>query len=472
MNSTGKLLAALFGLVVTSFLSLTPARAQQDPPSTPPKEEQPKPAATSTPLVINGDSSKEQDVEPVPAGPPNPYAGTIKDAGTGLPLLGTSSSPLRWGSFSVYTFEAFGIHDNFVPPGSSTANVTDLAIFRVGLMFDHDVLRHKSHIVLQYLPQITVYDGQVHASAATNNNLSLGTKFELTPRLSLTVGDSFVEVHDNSVVPQNYLAVNSQVGSLAQNYFLNTNGNFLSNTAGATLEYDLSPRTNITFSPSFRYMQSQNDVSNYSADGHAYTGTVALGHALSPHRTIGVTGSYQYLSENIGGVPQNATYYTAGVYYSEQLARTLWVAANVGATDQHFTALPQPGGWGVAAGASLTKAFSQRITLALAYTRGTGFSDYVTRQRSDRADGSIGIRLSSRIVWKTGVGYYSELGGTTPTSGKYGTAELTYRFFGNFSMFSTFAYTHQNSSTQQILSGDEKTVVYGIRWSPPWSSSR
>ncbi len=468
MISMGKLSYAVIGLVVAFLFSLTPVKAQQPCSSTPPRDEKPKPAATSTPLVLNGDSDEEQDVAASPTGPPVPYAGSIKDVGSGLPLLGASNTPLRWGSFSVYTLEALGIHDNYAPLGTSSVSSTDLAIFRVGLMFDHYVLRHKSRIVLQYLPQMMLYNGQVHANGATNNNLSLGTKFELAPRLSLTVGDSFLQVHANSLIPQNYLAVDSQIGASAQNSFLNTQGNFLSNTASATIEYDFSSRTNITISPSFAYMRSFNATSNYLANGQSYSGIVALGRALSPHRTLGITGSYQYLGENVGGVPQNVAYYTPGVFYSEQLARTFWVSINVGATNQHYTGLAQTGGWGLMAGATLTKSFSPRTILAIAYTRGTMLDNYVTRERSDRVDGSLGIKVSSRIVWKNGFGYYRELGGATPANGKYASTDLNYRFFGNFSLFTTFAFTFESAGTQQLLSGDEKTLVYGIRWSPPW----
>jgi hypothetical protein len=467
MNSTGKLLVTLFGFVATYSVWLTPATAQQDPTPSPPKEEQPKPAATSVPWVPNGDSTNEPEVGPAQEGPPNPYAGVIKDVGTGLPLFGTSSSPLRWGSFSIYTFEYIGIHDDLGAYGTLNAVSTDVSILRTGLMFDRYVLKHKSHIVLQYLPQMLIYNGDVHANAATNNDLSLGTKFQLTPRLNLTVEDSFIQVHDNSLVPQNYLAVDSRGGALAQNNFLNTNGNYLADTASVTLDYAFSPRTYLIFSPSYRYMQSLNSVSNYLAKGNAYTGTVALGHALTPHRTVGISGSAQYLLENIGGVPQNATYYTAAGFYSEQLARTVWASVSLGATNQRYSGSPQAGSWGLAANASLTKYVSRRISLAVLYNRGTAFSNYVTRERSDRVDGSLRIQPFKRVAWNNSLGYLRELGGLTPTSGKYAESDLTYRFYGNFSVFTTFAYTFQISGTQQLLSGDRKTLAWGLRWAPP-----
>jgi hypothetical protein len=466
MKSTGRLFGLISGVVVACLLSSPPLRGQQGSTG-PQKTEPPKPAASSAPpLAPTGDPDDEQLQETPPPTPPNPYAGTIKDVGTGLPIFGTSSSPLRWGSFSIYTFEFIGLHDDYDSLGSTSTISRNLFGFRVGLMFDY-ILRHKSRIVLQYLPQLLIYDGEVHANAETNNNISVGTKFELTPRLSLTVGDTFVQVQDNSVVPQNFLAVDSQAGATAQNNFLNTNADFISNTSNATIEYALTPRTNLTLIPSFVYIRSFSGTSNVLADGRVYTGTVGIGHALTARRTVGITSSYQYLSETIGGVPQNVAYTTISGYYSEQLARTLWVSGNVGATYQDFTGLSQAGGWGISAGGSLTKAVTPRTSLALAYTRGTMFNNYVTRQRADRVDASIRIGLTSRIAWNNGFAYYEELGGVTRTGGKYVTTDLTYRFFGNFSLFTTFAYTYQNSATDQLLSGGERTLVYGIRWAPP-----
>jgi hypothetical protein len=464
--------AFLISVAVLLFVPAT-VRAQQDPTPPPPPKDQPKPAAATTPLVLNGDSEQDQqDVQTPPPGPPNPYAGTIKDAGTGLPILGTSSTPLRWGSFSIYTIEAIGLHDDFLPLAGAATASTDLGIFRFGVMFDHYILKHKSRIVLQYLPELIAGNGELQVNGTSNNNVTVGTKFEITPRLSLTLEDNLLQIRNDSLVPGNYLAVNTQVGALAQNAFLNNSGNFLADTASATVEYDISPRTNIMLTPSFRYMQSTNTLTSYSADGRAYTGTVSLGHALAPHRTVGLTASYQYLNETLATVPQNAAYYSLGAYYSEQLARTLWVTGNLGATDQHYSGLPEPGGWGLTAGVALTKAVSRRITLGFAYSRGTAFTNYVTRQRADRADGSFGVTLTSRIVWTSGGGYYSELGGNAPATGKYGTTGLVYRIYGNFNLFSTFAYTNQSPGSQQLLSGDEKTFIYGIRWSPQWVPSK
>ena len=462
-----KAIRAILGLTFAVTVALLPARAQQDSTPAPAKDDQPKPAATSNPWTPNGPARDDADVQPAPAGPPNPYGGAIKDAGTGLPVLGMSNTPLRWGSFSINTFEYIGIHDEFEPAGAPGTLTTNLSILRTGLMFDHYLLRNKSRIVLHYLPQMAISGGQVHANASANNNVSIGTKFELTPRLSVTVQDGFLQVHSNPLIPQNFLAVEGKSGSLVQNNFLETNGSFISDTASAVFEYALSPRTNVTASPLYRYARAIGIAPATGETGQTYAGVVTLGHAFSPHRTLGVTESYEYLRLAALGAPQTAVYSTTGLFYSEQLARTFWVTVNAGAVNQSFSDLQQANRWGFNGGFSLIKNFSTRVGLALAYKRGITFNDYVTRQRGDRVDGSLGFTVTSRISMNNSFGYFRELGGDPRVNGKYTATDLVYRFHGNFNLFTTFSYTFQNSSTPQILSGDRRTLAFGIRWSPP-----
>src|SRR5947209_14080167 len=118
MIPASKAIRAILGLTFAVTVALLPARAQQDSAPAPAKDDQPKPAATSNPWTPNGPARDDADVQPAPAGPPNPYGGAIKDAGTGLPVLGMSNTPLRWGSFSINTFEYIGIHDEFEPAGA------------------------------------------------------------------------------------------------------------------------------------------------------------------------------------------------------------------------------------------------------------------------------------------------------------------------------------------------------------------
>jgi hypothetical protein len=458
------------GLVATLCLGMgaMSARAQGENTSADKqKNDPPKPAGTTSPVPLPiGDADSADGPAYVPAGPPNPYVGQIKKADSGLPLLGTSQTPLRWGNFSISSFEYIGIHDRFDPKGQPAGAGANLSILRSSLMYDFFYWK-KNRIVLQYVPQIVILDGKVRKNGAANNNLSLGTMFQLSPRLSLTVQDSFVHVQTDQLVPDEYLKVDGLAGALVQNNFLVTNGSYLADTVAATLQYGLSARTTITVSPSYRYARATNDKANYLAVGQTYQGIITIGHALTPHRTVGATESYLLMRQSTAAGPATARFNTTGFFYSEQLARSFWVTAHVGAEHQSFTDLPGADHWSLVGGLSVIENLSNRIGLTAAYVRGETFNHYISRQRSDRLDGSLGIHLTRRITWTTTTGFYRELGADPRTSGKYGTSGVDYNFIGNYHITTLFAYTFQDSNTPQLVTGTRRTAVIGLRWQAP-----
>jgi hypothetical protein len=453
------------------LVAVAQANAQEQPPA-PPKDEQPKAAASTTPLAVIGASEDDKNPGATAQVSLNPYSGQITQAGTGLPLLGTTNTPLRWGDFSIPGFEYIGIRDSFVPAGQQPGIDATLNIFRTTLMFEHYI--RKNRIVLQYLPQMAIFDGQLHANAGTNNLLALGTTFGLTSRLKLTIQDGLVQVHSNELIPERYLSADANAGAAVQNSFLDTNGSFLANSTSATLEYNLSPRSTLTVSPMYRYARvlGAQTQTNYFADGETYYIVATVGYALTERRSVGLVESYQVQEETSASTtPASARFSSTGIFYREQLARSLWVTGEVSAEHQKYSDLPGAAHWDVSSQVGITENLSNRIGLALAYSRGETLSDYITTRRSDRIDGSLGLHLTSRISWNNGVGYFRELGSDPRTIGKYATSGLEYRFYGRFSLFSTFAYSFQDSNTPQLLSGTRKTGAFGIRWTAPVAQS-
>ena len=441
------------------------APAQDDNSSKEAQGQPPKPAGTTG---VWPAANTDDDAKAAPAaeqGPVNQYDGSIKQAGTGLPLLGTSTTPLRWGDFSIGSFEYFGIHDKFVPVGANPAFLTNLSILRTSLVFDRMVF--KNRIFLQYLPQLAIYNGQFHANAGANNAVAFGWVFSLTPRMTVTVQNGFLQVHSNQLIPEHHLATDAYAGAVVQNNFLDTNGSFLADTVTATLKYDLSSRTNFTISPMYRYAQATNNLPNYLANGQTYQGVATLGHALSPRRTIGIMESYQVLRETAATVPVYARFNTAGVFYSEQVLRSMWVTGNLGADHESYSDRPGAAPWGFSGGFTLLEDFSKRVGLALAYTRGVMFDNYVTTRRSDRVDASLGFHITRRLVWSNSGGYFREIGPEPHTTGKYAQSGISLGLFSHVELFSTYVHSFQASSTPQILSGTRDTVAYGVRWLPP-----
>ena len=87
MRRTKNLAGNAIPLLVGFFLFLIPARAQgQESSSTRTKDERAKPAATAPILFATDETQNDPNASTdAPTGPPNPYEGGIKDAGTGLP---------------------------------------------------------------------------------------------------------------------------------------------------------------------------------------------------------------------------------------------------------------------------------------------------------------------------------------------------------------------------------------------------
>jgi hypothetical protein len=451
--------------MVLLFASLPVFCQQENTQTPPPKEEQPKAAGSATPIAVPPLGDIPDDQGPTNPGPVDPFEGQIKQVGTGLPLLGTSTTPLRWYDFSVFSFEYIGIHDSFDPTGQPSGPWTNINIFRMGLMFDHYI--KKNRIVLQYLPQMAIFQGQLHANAGANNSVSFGMSFDLTPRMNLTLQNIFTQVHSNELIPERYLAADAFAGAAVQNNFLDTNGSFIADTASATLQYRFSPRTSLSVSPLFRYAEATSNQVNYVANGNTYQAVATLSHALTPRRNVGLMESYQLVEETAGTVPTSARFNTTGGFYSEQLARALWVTAHAGAEHQAYSDLPGAAHWGLSAGATMVDAVSPTLGLTIAYTRGITFDNYLTTRRSDRVDAMIGLHMFSRFVFNNGGGYFRELGDDPRTSGKYLSTSVDYKLSPNFTAYSTFSYSFQNSNTPQLLSGLRRTISWGLRWQPP-----
>src|ERR1043166_7209463 len=101
---TRLVLVAFLGLMLTSIL-----RAQD----TQPPEEEHQQAKETGPV----DSSQQVDRQAVvTTAPQGPVDMDIHPAGKAIPWLG-SSSPLRWGSFSIGNFTYEHVNDHFQPVG-------------------------------------------------------------------------------------------------------------------------------------------------------------------------------------------------------------------------------------------------------------------------------------------------------------------------------------------------------------------
>ncbi len=461
MGLPRKTILRWFGMSFAMLLLAFSVRAQEESSSSKANQDEQQQNAYAELADANSDAASTANA-PTPT-PGYPLDGQIKELGTGLPWLGTTT-PFRWGSFSLGSLEYDNVHDRLRPNNGLPASDLRLSILRTTFLFDR--LIGKKRLVLQYVPQVAALNGQVRSNTGFNNSLSFGTIFELSPRLSVTVQDAFAQVHTRQLFPPDVLAADQLGGAVIQNNFLENPGRFIEELFSATVNYKISPRTLLTVSPMYRYARTTNNEANYLANGHTYEGSVTLTHAITPRRNIGIVQTGEVV-RIVAPAKATARFYTTGLFYGEQLSQTWWVTGRFGAEIVSYSNAPAASHWMAVGSVTLLKDFSRKAVLAMAVTRGETFNNYVTDRRGDRADVSLGYHLTSRLVWNNGVGYYREIGSDPRIHAKYGATALEYHLSSGLSLFAHFDHRFQASNAPDLLSGTRGTFVFGVRWEPP-----
>jgi hypothetical protein len=403
---------------------------------------------------------------PVPAAiaPSGPVDAQIHPAGKTVPWLG-SGSPLQWGPFSVGNFSYQHVNDSFQPIGTQPPADISLNILRTSLIFDH-YFSGKQRVVLQYEPQLATLNGKIAGNAGFDNALMLGTTFQTTPRLTMTLKDAFADVHSRQLYPPGYLAVDEQAGNLIQNNFLQNAGSYLSNEVAVVASYLLSPKTTLTVSPDYKYIKTTNDQEViYLANGHQIANTVALTHALTERQSIGALYTIEVLRQNdAAGIPGNSYFHTGGLSYANRLSATWWIRGVFGVNAARYPG-NTPSTNTYAGSLSVVKTFTT-ATVSLGYSRGRVDSNFLTAHIGDLVQAAYTQHLTKRLAWNGGLGYYREVGADPRNMGKTAGAGLEFEILRNVFLEGSYAHLFQKSSTPQLLSGTRNTVILAVKWEP------
>lgn len=449
--------ACLIGVLLILCL---PARAQEETSSTstPPNQQ----------AQQDSDQTKDQNPAasaPTPADTPSPgypIDSQIHPTGKAVPWMGTSS-PLRWGDFSVASFTMDYINDNFRPAGGTATSTLNLGVFRSTIGFDRYFGRQ--HLVLQINPQVAILNGQLGGNAGLNNNFNLAFLFQVTPKLLVTVKGIFNQVHSRQLFPIDVLGVDEKGGNVLQNDFLQNDGSYWRVGTTVDFNYSITPRLLLTEAPSYSYSQTTNNEANYLANGHTVANSIALTYALTPRQNIGALQSIQLL--RAANVPNAANTYfnTIALFYSYQIAKTWWIQSRVG-MDMATYPNKFPSQQMLGGGGSLIKGFSNS-TLAFTYGRGKMDVNFISASLSDRGDVTYAIHFYKRLGWYNGAGFYRDIGALPQNKGTYASSKIEYLLSKGFSVFANYTYVDQTADTLQLLSGVRKTFVVGVGWLPP-----
>jgi len=453
LNSGARIL-----LSALAILCFSAPGSAQNPPNSPAKpDEQQQPPDTTA------NTQADTNQSPASTTPGYPLDTQIHPAGKAIPWYGTSS-PLKWWDFSIGDFTYDHIYDRLHPFDQVPSADLNLDVFRTSIIFDHP-LKNGQGIVLQYIPQLAILNGDVAGNGGFNNTLALGTVFQLSPRFAISLNNGFTQVHSRQLYPPDVLAVDEQAGNLIQNNYLQNAGSYWSDTVTVTGTYKMTPRLLLTVAPAYNYtdVTNQNGV-NYVANGQTIAGKASLIYSLTPRQNIG--GVFDYETLRATGVAHAAgtDFESLGLYYGYQVSKTWWFRGDIGYQQTIYGGglLPLRT---VGGGGSVVKAFANS-TLALAYERGRADTNFVTPDIGNRADAVYTLHLTTRFTYTMGAGIYRETGIDPQNKASYASGGIAFALARSLFLDSSYTYTFQRSSTQQLLSGIRNTFVVGLRWDP------
>jgi hypothetical protein len=400
---------------------------------------------------------------------PNPAAttpGLFARALNSASPLGGENGPLQWGWISVRSasflqyFSDVSFANPSVQPQNESVNASELS---TSIVVDRAFKR--SHLTIQYNPSLAISNGNVYSNAL-NQTAGLDTSFQLNPRWSLQVTDRFSYVGSQRTFSGLPLNTNFSTGISVPQNFLYGPGSVLYNLVSASFSYLWSPRTTVSFAPSFGYQYGTgavNPAANVS--GFSEGGNLTFSHLLSSTQTIGFTYTAEYANytnSSVSAGPQsNALMQDFLVTYSQQLNASLWIHLGLGITSTTGGA----SGAGLGMNAGITKTL-HRSELAVYYNRGHQFNGFVTSAASDNVGLTHTIYWSPRLSTATSAAYVRTPGAfPTTQSAWYATEQLNFGLTRGLSLSGSFSYLNQVGDGVYVLSSNRRFATVGITWS-------
>ncbi len=463
------------GMSIASILSNSPARAQepQKPPvtesQTPVRQPQaPDQAGSGAPVDPNPPASGQEadsqkpPVEPVLGVDTNQYQ--IQAIGKASNLL-TANSPLRLGPVYVASASAFYLSASGLEQNPTTLQYTNAtgnaAVFLTDVVFDH--IFGRKRFAIQYSPEITIVNGHL-LNDFTNTSLSLDTKYLLSPRVVLTLGDEFTSRNSKLIGVNGAISMDDLLGTTETNPVLGSSSRYMADQLRSNLTYLLSAHDQLVVTPIFAWENT--NVSGTPTSSYTYGATVAFDHAFTRRISAGLF--YSVEDRSFSGQLANALYNSFGVSFNYHFAPSWSFSGTVAATE---AAVGGGSEWTTTGSASLVKAF-RRSSAGITFYRGNRFDPFLTNRFATRYDGTYSYSLTRRwSVSATGSYEYGTFSSTSSVPetlyGTYVTGRTNFRLRNTVSLTAAYAKRWQHGSNHEIIPGAQNSYTVGIAWTAP-----
>ncbi|HKV25967.1 MAG TPA: hypothetical protein VJN93_15345 [Candidatus Acidoferrum sp.] len=372
--------------------------------------------------------------------------------------LGSTTSPLHWGSFYIDSLEFDQGYDQFDGLPTTSPGIFRTSLFQTTLVYDLQLER--SRFAFQWLPEVGLINGQF-ANNLNNEHASIDYTRLITPRLSIHFQNQVQYGTVRNLFFDSYLYAAETPGNTSvQNGFLDGAGTRLVDDATLSFDYRLSPRATLALTPGFNYAEQYGSNSFY-VGSKEFIGTAHLTYQTNRRITIGAM--YTADAVKFSNTPGLVLYHTIGGTFSDQLSRTVNFSSTFGLS--RATLSSNSVYWSFYGDAEISKSF-RRSALALAYSRGLNLAQTNSQFFTDRVDLTYSVQLSRKINASMGGGY-QRAGGNPTFSGEYGTGQIGYNFLPSLGILATYTYRNQVGDNTQVFTETRNTAYLTLRWQPP-----
>ena len=463
------LLAVCF---LAAFFPLMKVAAQDETPApTPPPEEQQAPPDVSP----QKDQVPAQTQEQAAAADDQSYDKAPINLATGQ-VLRETRSPLRWGHFSILSFNAVQVYDsNYLFRKDSPVSAQAGAV--QGLLV-YAIKTGRVNFSVQYRPQVWMSSDTTQVDYASHL-ADLHFSRRISPKWSFNVSDQYRWAADRGRLDQIGFMADYSTSNANQNPFLIAGRRMISNGAEMSIDHNFTAHSSIEFAALHQFIELSALPPGVTTPDPLATetrqqnmgGRFGWSYQWSHNNSLGIHYAYdrQYFQDSRG----TAQFHSVLFGFSRRLASSLVLQVSGGPTLMLPTKLegatqtpdPVPTYQGSAA---LFKTF-RRAAMSVSYSRNDDFTGQISDNLNDRVNVSYSQRFFRRLDLLLGGAYVRQnYSSGAHLYGKSGWTEIDYRLTPSWSFYTTYSYLTQAGGP--TLFGPRHLVTSGIRWS--WDSGR
>jgi len=425
-----------------------PAEISADTPSQTPSDTAADGSASST----SNSPADNTANNTTPANPDN----TVRQLGTPFPLQ-LQPEGLKIGPFYVPSISDSFFYAVNTAPGQPTSTLAGNSVM-ANLVFSKQF--SQSTLSIQAREQFSLTQLRPYFNQA----IVLNFTDQLTERWSFSAAANFIFFQSSLLANPQYLLYNPSNGTVQQTGFAQTTGYTIYETNNFSMSYQMSGRTQITFTPILgATLQDQQGVwSNVHqfGGGVAVTRSLTSNLSLSGFYVLSYSATSGAASSSPGWISQSLGASFQGTFFQFRgwsLGGNLYVSSQRSGGSGSYTLTP-------AGRLTLLKSFrGGTSSIAAAYSRQEASNILVSSGYFDQGDISYNQRIGQKIRTNVGVGAFRTVN-TGYEHGKRVGGGINYQWSPRVGLYANYNFAHNSGTQSTFFAGNTNVLSFGLTW--------